>query len=236
MGGKSTWPDRNSNPGPLAYRASSLTTELPSHPCLNRSVPESARNRDRSNETVPLLLAARARTHTEPPNVKGEEKTHSPTGSRTKDLSHTVRALWPLSYWVTRSTCDNFPLFNKIRLRIWSEPCRNRRDSLFAARSLSTDSHWATICHRGGISTYADPGPLAYHASTLSTDLLSHTIELWHSYFDEWQKNEIPLLYLHFVFTLFMFNICEVLWSHADRTTNYMFWAIAEAEGEVGYP
>ena len=30
-GGKSTWPDRDSNPGPLAYRASTLTTELPSH-------------------------------------------------------------------------------------------------------------------------------------------------------------------------------------------------------------
>ena len=23
---------------------------------------------------------------------------------------------------------------------------------------------------------------------------------------------------------------------HADRTTNYMFWAITEAEGEVGIP
>ena len=30
-GGKSTWPDRNSNPGPLAYRASTLITELLSH-------------------------------------------------------------------------------------------------------------------------------------------------------------------------------------------------------------
>ena len=30
-GGKSTWPDWDSNPGPLAYRASTLTTELPCH-------------------------------------------------------------------------------------------------------------------------------------------------------------------------------------------------------------
>ena len=30
-GGKSTWSDRDSNPGPLAYRTSTLTTELPSH-------------------------------------------------------------------------------------------------------------------------------------------------------------------------------------------------------------
>ena len=27
----SSWPDRDSNPGPLAYRSSTLTTELPSH-------------------------------------------------------------------------------------------------------------------------------------------------------------------------------------------------------------
>ena len=43
-------------------------------------------------------------------NVTGEEKAHDPTGTRTQDLSHTVRALWPLSYRATRSTCDNFPL------------------------------------------------------------------------------------------------------------------------------
>ena len=30
-GGKTTWPDRDSNPGPLENRASTLTTELPSH-------------------------------------------------------------------------------------------------------------------------------------------------------------------------------------------------------------
>ena len=31
-----------------------------------------------------------------------------------------------------------------------------------------------------------------------------------HSYFDQPHKNEIHLLYLHFVFTLFLFIICEV--------------------------
>ena len=31
-----------------------------------------------------------------------------------------------------------------------------------------------------------------------------------HSYFDECQKNEINLLYLHFGFTSFLFIICEV--------------------------
>ena len=30
-GGEKTWPDRDSNPGRLAYRASTLPTELPSH-------------------------------------------------------------------------------------------------------------------------------------------------------------------------------------------------------------
>ena len=32
-----------------------------------------------------------------------------------------------------------------------------------------------------------------------------------HSYSDEQQKNEIHLLYLYFVFTSFLFIICEVL-------------------------
>ena len=40
------------------------------------------------------------------PNVTGEEKAHGPTANGTQNLSHTLRALWPLSYWVTRSTHD----------------------------------------------------------------------------------------------------------------------------------
>ena len=74
----------------------------------------------------------------------------------------------------------------KIRPRICSELCRNRRDSPFAARSPSTDPYWATKCHRGGISTWPDrdsnPGPLAYRASTLATELPSHMVDLWHLY------------------------------------------------------
>ena len=62
-------------------------------PCLNRFVPESARNHVGTDDTVSLLLAARARTHTEPPNVTGKEKERGPTGTRTQGLSLTVRAL-----------------------------------------------------------------------------------------------------------------------------------------------
>ena len=117
-------------------------------------------------------------------NVTEEEKEHGPTGTRTQDLSHTVRALWPLSYRATRPACDNFPLLKQNRPRICSEPYRNRRDSLFAARSPTTDPHWATKCHRGGKSTWPDrdsnSGPLAYRASTLTTELPSHTADLWH--------------------------------------------------------
>ena len=106
-GEKSTWPDRDSNPGPLANRASTLANGATEphgrpatiSPCLNRFVPESARNRAGTDETVPLLLVARAWTHTEPPNVTGEKKAHGPTGTRTQDLSQTVRYLGLL--WFT---------------------------------------------------------------------------------------------------------------------------------------
>ena len=36
----------------------------------------------------------------------------------------------------------------------------------------------ATKCHRGGKSTWPDPGPLAYRASTLTNELPSHTVDL----------------------------------------------------------
>ena len=39
--------------------------------------------------------------------------------------------------------------------------------------------------------------------------------------------------------SIYLWFICFPWWVrklHADRTTNYMFWAIAEAEGEVGIP
>ena len=80
-------------------------------PCLIRFVHESARNHARTDDTVPLLLAAQARTHNEPPNVAREEKAHGPTGTRTQDILHTVPALWLLSYWATWSACDKHLIF-----------------------------------------------------------------------------------------------------------------------------
>ena len=88
----------------LSYRATRSTCD--NFLCLIRFVPESARNHAGTDETVPLLLAARARTRTKPPNVTGEKK-----------------STWP------------------------------DRDS--------------------------NPGPLADRASTLTTELPSHTVELW---------------------------------------------------------
>ena len=38
------------------------------------------------------------------------------------------------------------------------------------------------------------------------------------SYFHEPQKNEIHLLYLHFVFTLFLFNICGIFYLNLANT------------------
>ena len=61
QGSKKSWPDSNSNPGSLAYLASTLPTKLPSRPltispCLSRLVPESARNNGGTNETCTLML------------------------------------------------------------------------------------------------------------------------------------------------------------------------------------
>ena len=111
--GKSTRPDRDSSPGPLAYHASTLAnwaTEPHGRPatispCLNRFVPESARNRAGTDETVPLL-AARARTHTETPNATWEEKAYGPTGTRTQASRIPCEHSSQLSYSATRSTCD----------------------------------------------------------------------------------------------------------------------------------
>ena len=76
-------------------------------PCLISFVLKSARNHAGIDKTVPLLLAAWARTHSEPPNVTGKGKAHCPTRTRTQDLSHIVRALGPLSYRATWWTCDS---------------------------------------------------------------------------------------------------------------------------------
>ena len=81
-GGKSTWPDQDSNPGPLAYCASTLdhwATEphgrpVTISPCLIRFVSESARNHAWTDETVPLLLAAQAQTHNGHQMSQGRKK------------------------------------------------------------------------------------------------------------------------------------------------------------------
>ena len=92
-------------------------------PCLIRFVPESARNHAGTDETVSfrLLLAARARTHTEPPNVTGVEKERGPTGTRTQGLSLTVRALY---HWATEPL-DRPVTFSPCLIRFVPESARN---------------------------------------------------------------------------------------------------------------
>ena len=89
---------------PLSYQATRSTMTISR--CLIRFVPESARNHAGTDETV--LFAARSPSTDQhwPPNVTGEENAHGPTGTRIQDLSQTVRALWPLSYRATLSTCN----------------------------------------------------------------------------------------------------------------------------------
>ena len=113
-GGKSTWPDWDSNPEPLAHRASTpanratkpLGRPATISPCLNRFVPESARNHAGTDETVPLLLAARARTHTEPPNVTGRKKHMARPGLEPKTSRIPCEHSSQPSHRGTRSTCD----------------------------------------------------------------------------------------------------------------------------------
>ena len=59
--------------------------------CLIRFIPESTRNHAGTDEAVPLLPAAQTWTHTEPQNVKGEEKLSiifSSAEDRTRDPLH----------------------------------------------------------------------------------------------------------------------------------------------------
>ena len=93
-------PIGDSNRGPLAYRARTKTTKLKSHThrrpvtisiCLIRFIPESTRNHAGTDETVPLLPAAQTWKHTEPQNVKWEEKLpiiFTPAEDRTRDPLH----------------------------------------------------------------------------------------------------------------------------------------------------
>ena len=107
-GGKSTWPDKNTNlpdlshtmqiayitlpnifsavtrttqylfAWPSSYRATRSNRDT--SPCLIRFVSESAQNHARTDETVPLLFAARAWAQTEPPKLMSQtqgRKTHT---------------------------------------------------------------------------------------------------------------------------------------------------------------
>ena len=93
-------------PRPLAYRARTLANWATEphcrpatiSPCLNRFVPESARSRAGTDETVPLLLTARARTHTGHQISQGRKKHMARPGLEPR----TSR----IPYRATRSTCD----------------------------------------------------------------------------------------------------------------------------------
>ena len=87
-------------------RAKTQTTAFKNHThrrlvtvsiCLIRFIPESARNHAGTDETVPLLPTAQTWTHTEPQNVKGEEKlqiTFTPAEDRTRDPLHAHQNLY----------------------------------------------------------------------------------------------------------------------------------------------
>ena len=77
--------------------------------CSTRGRPIKGSKRIRWSSRVFLALITRmswVRPPHGPRNVTGEEKAHDPTGTRTQDPSHAVRALWPLIYRATQSTCD----------------------------------------------------------------------------------------------------------------------------------
>ena len=74
---------------------------------------------------------------------------------------------------VTNGWCINW-----IRHRIYSDPCWNRRDSPFAAHSLSTDTPNVTgkkTSTRSGRDF--NQGPLADRASNRTTELPSHAVD-----------------------------------------------------------
>ena len=104
-GGKSTWPDRDSNPGSLAYRASTLAnwaTEPHGRPatispCLNRFVPESARNHAGTDETGPTLSHQMS---------QGRKKHMARPGLEPRTSRIPCEHSSQLSYRATRSTCD----------------------------------------------------------------------------------------------------------------------------------
>ena len=81
------------------------------------------------------------------------------------------------------------------------------------------------LAHRGSTASFRllqcssgvvrQPKDLQHVVSVESSSLFHHSIYPWFNCFTWWSIDELENL-------------------HADRTTTYMFWAISEAEGEVG--
>ena len=101
-------PTGDSNRGLLAYRATELKSHTHRRPviisiCLIRVILESTRNHAGTDETAPLLPAAQTWTHTEPQNVKREEKLpiiFTPAEDRTRDTLHTKSLLRRYKSWL----------------------------------------------------------------------------------------------------------------------------------------
>ena len=109
-------------------------------------VPVSTRNHAGTDETVPLLLAARARTHQMPREIKA----HSPAGTRTQDPSQTVRAPGPLSYRATRSTHDTWVTDHNQKIRTTRDKLSLRKKwQMFRCCPLWFTSATATACLLG---------------------------------------------------------------------------------------
>ena len=102
-GRKRTWPDRDSNRGSLAYRASTLPLSYRATrstgynlPLLNQICPRNC-SEPCQNRRDSLFQVAAGSPSTDPrwpPNVTGAEKERGPTGTRTQGLSLTVRVLY----------------------------------------------------------------------------------------------------------------------------------------------
>ena len=108
-------------------------------------------------------------------------KNRGPTGTRTQGLSLSVRQL---SRWANGRPLTLFPLLNEIRPRICSEQRRNDETCIFYARCPSREPTLSHEMSQGREKSWPDrdsnPGPLAYRASTLHTELPSHMVVLWH--------------------------------------------------------
>ena len=87
QGREKTWPDRDSNSGPLAYqalcklgyRATWSTFDI--SPYLIKFVPESARNNGRTQDMHLLMVVVLAvNPYIDPPNVTGEKVTTAKPG------------------------------------------------------------------------------------------------------------------------------------------------------------